>query len=65
MLKCKSIELLLVVGAAFGVATTAAVERAQAQWDGWQSLGGVILEVPNGVSRGANRIDCFARGITR
>jgi|RhiMethySRZTD1v2_1073278.scaffolds.fasta_scaffold371232_2 hypothetical protein len=59
MLKCKSIKLLLVLGAAFGVAT-AAVERAQARWGGWESFGRLILEAPNCVSRGAN---CSGQGI--
>jgi hypothetical protein len=36
--------------------------EARAQWGGWESLGGVILEEPNCVSWGPNRIDCFARG---
>jgi hypothetical protein len=31
-------------------------------WQGWEYLGGVILEEPNCVSWGPNRIDCFARG---
>ena len=35
---------------------------AAAQWGGWESLGGVILDEPNCVSWGSNRIDCFARG---
>ncbi len=67
MLKCRSTisKLLLVIGTSFALATTASVERAQAQWGGWESLGGVILEEPNCVSWGANRIDCFARGTDR
>ena len=67
MLKCGSIisKLLLVLGGAFGLATAAGVERAQAQWGGWELLGGIILEEPNCVSWGANRIDCFARGTDR
>jgi hypothetical protein len=32
------------------------------QWGGWENLGGAILEAPNCVSWGSNRIDCFARG---
>jgi hypothetical protein len=32
-------------------------------WGGWESLGGVILEQPNCVSWGPNRIDLFARGV--
>ncbi len=31
-------------------------------WGGWEDLGGVILESPNCVSWGPERIDCFARG---
>ena len=38
---------------------------ALAAWGGWQDLGGVILEAPNCVNWGANRIDCFARGTDR
>ena len=37
-------------------------EQARAQWGGWESLGGIILEQPECVSWGPNRIDCFARG---
>ena len=33
-----------------------------AQWGGWESLGGIILEQPDCVSWGPDRIDCFARG---
>ena len=33
-----------------------------AAWGGWESLGGAILEAPDCVSWGPNRIDCFARG---
>ncbi len=40
----------------------AAPGSALAQWQGWENLGGVILEAPECVSWGANRIDCFARG---
>ena len=36
--------------------------QARAQWGGWESLGGTILETPECKSWGANRIDCFARG---
>jgi hypothetical protein len=43
-------------------ATCLAPEEGRAQWGGWESLGGVILEAPNCVSWGPNRIDCFARG---
>src|SRR5262249_58443494 len=44
-------------------ATTSVVPKeARAQWGGWESLGGRILEQPNCVSWGPNRIDCFARG---
>jgi hypothetical protein len=44
-------------------ATTCLVTKeGRAQWGGWESLGGVILEEPNCVSWGPNRIDCFARG---
>src|SRR3712207_1608334 len=45
-----------------GLAVGAAPEEGRAQWGGWESLGGVILEEPNCVSWGPNRIDCFARG---
>jgi Repeat of unknown function (DUF346) len=38
---------------------------AQAAWNGWEGLGGIILEAPNCTSWGANRIDCFARGTDR
>ena len=31
-------------------------------WCGWESLSGTILEAPDCVSWGPNRIDCFARG---
>ena len=67
MLKCRSTisKLLLVFSVSFALATAALVERAQAQWGGWESLGGIILEEPNCVSWGANRIDCFARGTDR
>jgi hypothetical protein len=40
----------------------AAPQSAQAAWFGWESLGGAILEEPECVSWGSNRIDCFARG---
>src|SRR5262245_40761060 len=44
-------------------ATSSLMTReARAQWGGWESLGGIILEEPNCVSWGPNRIDCFARG---
>ena len=33
-----------------------------AVWGGWENLGGVLLEAPNCVSWGLNRIDCFGRG---
>jgi Common central domain of tyrosinase len=36
--------------------------NARAQWGGWESLGGIILETPDCTSWGANRIDCFGRG---
>ena len=36
--------------------------KALAQWGGWESLGGVIMDPPSCVSWGPNRIDCFARG---
>ena len=67
MLKCRSTisKLLLVFSVSFALATAALVERAQAQWGGWESLGGIILEEPNCVSWGANRIDCLARGTDR
>jgi len=42
-----------------------APQKALAQWGGWESLGGVILEQPNCTSWAANRIDCFARGTDR
>jgi hypothetical protein len=32
-------------------------------WGGWETLGGIILEQPSCVSWGANRIDCFGRGL--
>ena len=38
---------------------------ARAQWGGWESLGGIILEEPECVSWSSNRIDCFARGTDR
>jgi Repeat of unknown function (DUF346) len=34
-------------------------------WGGWENLGGIILERPECVSWGSNRIDCFARGTDR
>lgn len=37
-------------------------KTVQAQWGGWENLGGTIQEAPNCVSWGSNRIDCFARG---
>lgn len=44
-------------------ATTSLVtQEAQAQWGGWENLGGVIMERPECVSWGPNRIDCFGRG---
>ena len=37
--------------------------RAWSQgWGGWENLGGILLEEPDCVSWGSNRIDCFARG---
>ncbi|MFL5284185.1 MAG: hypothetical protein ACJ8AW_25140 [Rhodopila sp.] len=38
---------------------------SHAQWGGWESLGGIILEAPDCVSWGPNRIDCFARDTDR
>jgi hypothetical protein len=38
---------------------------ARAQTSGWASLGGTLLEAPDCVSWGPNRIDCFARGTDR
>jgi hypothetical protein len=57
--------LLLLVGVASGVSLVAGGGSARAQWGGWESLGGVILEEPACVSWGSNRIDCFARGTNR
>jgi hypothetical protein len=34
----------------------------QSQSNGWDSLNGQIIDTPNCVSWGANRLDCFARG---
>ena len=39
--------------------------KAEAQWGGWENLAGIILEQPDCVSWGPNRIDCFARGTNR
>lgn len=44
------------------VTSSLMTREARAQWGGWESLGGIILEEPNCVSWGPNRIDCFARG---
>lgn len=51
----------MMMGAFLG-ALCSSPSPAQAAWGGWESLGGVILEAPDCVSWGANRIDCFARG---
>jgi hypothetical protein len=51
----------LFLAAAINLATPA----AQAAWNGWEDLGGLILEAPNCASWGAERIDCFARGTDR
>jgi hypothetical protein len=37
-------------------------EPAVAEWGGWESLDGVILEQPECISWGTDRLDCFARG---
>ncbi|MEA2874385.1 MAG: hypothetical protein QOH67_4367, partial [Hyphomicrobiales bacterium] len=44
------------------LATCLITTEGRAQWGGWESLGGVILEQPSCTSWGPNRIDCFARG---
>jgi hypothetical protein len=53
---------ILSLALTLSAATCLVTEKARAQWGGWESLGGVILEEPNCVSWGPNRIDCFARG---
>jgi len=50
--------LVLTITAAMSLTS----RQSRAQWGGWESLGGVILEQPDCVSWGPNRIDCFARG---
>ncbi|MBR0715819.1 tyrosinase family protein [Bradyrhizobium liaoningense] len=54
----KILTLALTLAATSSLTT----REARAQWGGWESLGGIILEEPNCVSWGPNRIDCFARG---
>jgi len=39
-----------------------AIATSGPSWGGWEYLGGVVMGVPDCVSWGANRIDCFARG---
>ena len=56
---------LYLAGALAALTLGAAPQPAQAQWFGWESLGGVILEEPECVSWGLNRLDCFARGTDR
>ena len=45
-----------------GLAGLPAATQAQAQWGGWETLGGVILEDQECTTWSADRIDCFARG---
>jgi hypothetical protein len=54
-LRSASILGAFVLGGAF------APQETQAQWLGWENLGGITLEEPSCVSWGPNRIDCFAR----
>ncbi|WP_157935869.1 hypothetical protein [Paracoccus zhejiangensis] len=46
-------------------ALISAPTQSRAEWGGWESLGGVVLEEQSCTSWGANRIDCFARGTDR
>src|SRR5688572_20849297 len=43
--------------------TLAVPMTSLAQWSGWVRLGSGIKEEPECVSWGANRIDCFVRGM--
>src|SRR5262245_50700609 len=54
--------MVLCAGSLVVAAILLSNKEARAQWGGWESLGGVILEQPECVSWGTNRIDCFARG---
>jgi hypothetical protein len=56
---------MFAMGLAASVLVAAGPRLAVAQWQGWENLGGVILEQPECVSWSANRIDCFARGTDR
>ncbi len=59
-------RIIRVAGAfLIGAWLSVAPGSARAAWGGWDNLGGVILEQPNCVSWGDNRIDCFARGTNR
>jgi hypothetical protein len=40
----------------------ATIATSGQSWQGWEYLGGIVMEAPDCVSWGPNRIDCFARG---
>jgi Repeat of unknown function (DUF346) len=57
---CHAVILVLLIGV-----IALPPRGARAAWGGWEDLGGILLEAPNCVTWGANRIDCFARGTDR
>ena len=62
-LQVSKIGSLRFLTASFAVALASWLPcSARADWGGWETLGGVILEEPDCTSWGPNRIDCFARG---